>query len=132
MPNRRPRLSAIKRSRGVKGTARLPTRSHAAKHASPTTPRKDASVSTSPPAANTILPPTSEHANAAAATMPGARSATVGAAGCGVVDTSGMRSAMNERAGAEVGEQLEQHRVLDLAVEDDDALDAGLERVDAG
>ena len=38
----------------------------------------------------------------------------------------------HQRAGAVVGEQFEQHRVRHLAVEDDDALDALLERVDAG
>ena len=39
---------------------------------------------------------------------------------------------VDQRAGAVVGEQFEQHRVRHLAVEDDDALDALLERVDAG
>ena len=41
-------------------------------------------------------------------------------------------SAVHQRAGAVVGEQLEQHRVRHLAVEDDDAFDALFERVDAG
>src|SRR5581483_4634788 len=39
---------------------------------------------------------------------------------------------MNQRAGAVVGEQLEQHRVRHLAVEDDDAFDAVLDRINAG
>jgi hypothetical protein len=42
------------------------------------------------------------------------------------------RSNGDQRAGAVVGEQFQQHRVRRLAVEDDDALDAALERVDAG
>src|SRR3569833_2833920 len=38
---------------------------------------------------------------------------------------------VDQRAGALVGEQLEQHRVRHLAVEDDNTLHALLERVDA-
>src|SRR3569833_3911940 len=39
---------------------------------------------------------------------------------------------VDQRAGALVGEQLEQHRVRHLAVEDDNTLHALLARVDAG
>jgi len=39
---------------------------------------------------------------------------------------------MDQRAGAELGEQFEQDRVRHLAVEDHHAFDAALERVDAG
>src|SRR5258708_6197911 len=38
----------------------------------------------------------------------------------------------HQRAGAVVGEELQQHRVLHAAVEDDDAFDALLERIEAG
>ena len=38
----------------------------------------------------------------------------------------------DQRAGAVLGEELEQHGVRRLAVEDDDALDAALDRLDAG
>ena len=38
---------------------------------------------------------------------------------------------MHQRADAMVGQEFEQHRVRHLAVEDDDALDAAVERVDA-
>src|SRR3977135_1500269 len=41
-------------------------------------------------------------------------------------------SLMYQRAGTLIGEQFEQDRMLRLAVDDDDALDALLERVDAG
>src|ERR1700732_620691 len=41
-------------------------------------------------------------------------------------------SAAQQRTGAVVGQQFEQHGMFGLAVEDDDALDAGFERVDAG
>ena len=38
----------------------------------------------------------------------------------------------HQRSGAMVGEQLEQHRVRHTAIENDHALDAGVERVEAG
>src|SRR5579863_7831951 len=41
-------------------------------------------------------------------------------------------SVVNKRAGTELGEQLQQHGVRNLAIEDDDAFDATLQRVDAG
>src|ERR1700728_1446085 len=41
-------------------------------------------------------------------------------------------SAVNERAGAELGEQFEQHRMRHLAVQDNHTFDALFERVDAG
>ena len=40
--------------------------------------------------------------------------------------------ARHQRAGAVVGQELEQHRVRHLAVEDHHTFDAGFERVDAG
>src|SRR6516162_34252 len=43
-----------------------------------------------------------------------------------------LASLVDQRAGALVGEQLEQDRVLHLAVDDDDTLHALLERIDAG
>src|SRR5690242_2013397 len=119
----RPMPSAIPRSRAVNGGGRPPMRSQAANSASPTTLRNDSNVNTSPPALNTTFPSTSAHAKVAAATTPGTRLATAGAAGWEVMDKQATRSAMDERAGAEVRQKLEQHRVLDLSVEDDDALD---------
>ena len=41
-------------------------------------------------------------------------------------------SAMHQRADAMVGQQLKQHRVRNLAVHDDDAFHALVERIDAG
>src|SRR5262249_18454454 len=129
MANSTPRPSAIPRSRHENAAGFGPTRSQAARHTTLNTLRHDSRVSTSPPAANTTLPSTSAHANAVAAITAGAREAA-GAAAAG--ETLKPDSAVDQRSGAEIGEELEQHCVLDLAVEDDDALDASLERIDAG
>src|SRR6201997_3898602 len=48
------------------------------------------------------------------------------------VITGGSASLVDQRAGALVGEQFEQHGVLHLAVDDDDALDALFQRIYAG
>src|SRR3979411_1839436 len=71
--NRRPRPRAVQRSRGEKSRGLSPIRSHSAMPMRPTTLRHDSKVSTSPPAAKTTLPRTSEQPKAAAATMPGPR-----------------------------------------------------------
>src|ERR1051326_996563 len=96
--------------------------------ATPTTPRISAKVSTSMPAARTNLTSVSQTPNAVAATRPGQRAYSPRAPS-GFMES--IASVMNERAGAELGEQFEQHRVRHLAVENDHTLDAALQRIDA-
>src|SRR5262249_49771880 len=69
--------------------------------------------------------------------VPGAYAANIAATAnpCGEVQPaacSSLASLVDQRAGTLIGEQLEQDRVLHLAVDDDDALHALLERIDAG
>src|SRR6185312_5917055 len=86
--------------------------------------RKVDSVSTSDPAFSTTLLNTSESANDVAAMMPGPSAASR------VWDS--IRSAMDQRAGAVIGEQLEQDRMRDAAVKNDHAFHAFFQRVEAG
>src|SRR5579884_3976631 len=95
----------------------------------PTRPRISANVRTSMPAARTSLTSVSQTPNAVAATRPGQSADSP----CAPLDfIASTASIVNERTGAELGEQFEQHRVRHLAVEDHDALDAAVQRVDAG
>src|SRR5262245_40643876 len=125
--NRTPRPSWIQRVCCDCGRTGGSIRRYTNMMARPTKPRNSANVSTSTPAANTISLRTSVTPNESAAMMPGARSCRRARA----LDES-IRLAMDQRAGAVVGQQLEQDRVLDLAVDDDDALDALLDRIETG
>src|SRR5262245_64719367 len=126
MANSTPRPAAIPRPRHENAAGFGPSRSQAARHTTLNALRHDSMVSTSPCAANTTLPSTSAQANVAAAITTGARE---GAGAAAVGETFKPGSSVDQRSGAEIGEELEQHRMLDLAVENDHALDAGLERV---
>src|SRR5580698_9301639 len=95
---------------------------------SPTTPRVNASDSTSIPEAKATLAKVSPMPNEVAAMMPGTRAVSRSRAFPDCI----FRSAMDQRAGAEFGKQFEQHRVRHLAIKDDDAFDPLLQRIDAG
>src|ERR1700735_2442702 len=151
--NMMPMPIEIQRTRGV-AVGLLPKRSQVATKMRPTTLRNDSMESTSPPSRSTIFDNTSETPSARPAAIPGksgSRKCSDAAAVRAVADSScgpescplmlfyswrsphrDRGSIMNERTGAELGEQFEQDGVRHLAVEDHHAFDAAFERIDAG
>jgi len=106
-------------------------------------PRNDSMVTTSQPDWRTTFARTSDRASVVAAAMPGATGTIRREADGEELMANGLRRrrgedrredalVVNERAGAELGEQFEQHGVRHFAVEDHYALDTAVERIDAG
>src|SRR5277367_3421970 len=150
--NMTPMANEIQRTR-ASAVGFLPKRSQVATKIRPTTLRNDSTESTSAPDPKTIFDRTSEIPSNVPAAIPGAsdgRKCSAGGAvwaaadcdrgpdSCPLMLVYRWRSlsdrglVMDERAGAKLGEQFEQHRMWHLAVEDHHAFDAALQRVDAG
>src|ERR1700747_2933842 len=114
---------------------RRPKRNQVATKARPTRLRNDNIETTSMPLTNTIFASTSEMPSEVPAAIPGAsrciRSRSEVMRRSDIIVRRG-GSAAEQSAGAELGKQIEQHRVLHLAVENDNGFDAALERIDAG
>src|ERR1041385_2818793 len=106
----------------VLAAACRPNRNQVATKARPTRLRNDNIDTTSTPPSRTIFASTSEMPSEVPAAIPGASRCMRSRSGEELIRRRAARgeSATKQRAGAELGEQLEQHRVRHLAVENDD------------
>src|SRR6516164_5184132 len=111
---------------------RRPKRNQLATKARPARLRNDSIETTSTPPVNMNFASTSEMPSEVPAAIPGASRCMRSRSGSpsAIVRRGGLSA--EQSAGAELGEQLEQHRVRYLAVQNDDGFDAVFERIDAG